>query len=104
MSDGAARFAVAAARTFGWDVEPHEVDVRKCGADCRTGHRRPGGSVGYFCPTARFRNTTELIATSPDLVLVLMRLLARQDGSRLGQRGAKDRGIAVWEYRQRGEK
>lgn len=100
-ADGASRYAAAVAADLGWTIDPYEVDV-KCVADCNPGHRRKGTVHGDYCPTARWRTMAGLIATEPDLVLVLARPVGRESGAKLGQSIARDAGIAVWEYRQKG--
>ena len=105
MTDGAARYAAAAARMLGWRVEPHEFDQSKCLPDCPTvNHRRRGGPTGDFCPAARGRNTAAMLDSNPDLCIALLRSgggRATHDGARAGQAGARARGIAVWQYQQR---
>src|SRR5262245_13573039 len=100
MSDGAPRYAAAAARTLGWSIEPHEVDPSKCGPDCPD-HRRRGGLTGDYCPTYRHRSTIAQLATGPDLVIALLRPRREGKAVRIGQVEVRSRGIALWEFTQR---
>jgi hypothetical protein len=103
MSDGAARYAAAAARSLGWDVEPFELDQAKCAEDCppADGHRRPGGPDGSWCPTARHRNTETMLDSGIDLCLALIRPGNRDaQGQRQGQEAARRRDIGVWTVHQ----
>jgi hypothetical protein len=103
MSDGAARYAAAAARSLGWALEAYEVDTTKCQPDCPTdNHRRRGGPEGDWCPGARPRNLALMLDTNPDLCLFLVRPHGTSP-SRIGQAEAKRRGIAVWQYEQKGK-
>lgn len=105
MSDGAARYAAAGARTLGWAVEPHEIDPAKCLPDCPTeNHRRRGGPTGDWCPAVRFRNVLDMLDSGPDLALFLVRPTGRSAATRMGQAEAKARGIGVWEYVQGGRR
>jgi hypothetical protein len=103
MTDGAARYAAAAARALGWDVEPYELDQAKCAEDCppADGHRRPGGPSGSWCPTARHRNTEAMLGGGIDLCVAFVRSGPRDDqGHRQGQAQARRRDIGVWTVQQ----
>lgn len=95
--DGTARYAAAVASDLGWTVRTYKVDP-KCSAECPPGHRRPGGVLGDWCPTANRRAFVAQLDAGPDLVLVLMSPTGRETGQRFGQMAARERGIAVWEY------
>lgn len=103
MTDGAARFAAAAARSLGWEVEPHEFDPSKCASDCPPpdGHRRAGGPDGSWCPNARFRNIDRMLDAGVDLCLSLVRPSSRKaQGHRQGQEQARKRDVGVWTVEQ----
>lgn len=105
MGDGAARYAAAAAQKLGWTVERHETDMAKCAADCpKSNHRRKGGPTGDYCPTARHRNTLDMIATGIHVALVFVHQRGREDGSRSMPKALCEGGeFAVWKYIQQNE-
>jgi hypothetical protein len=90
---GAARQANAIASKSGWVVEVHEP-VPSCVAGCPPNHAERRG----FCPTASQRLREELLATKPDVLVVLARSGSRYKATRLGQFAARHLGIAVWEF------
>lgn len=94
---GAGRFAAALGRELGWTVNAQDVDPAKCAPECPQGHRRPGGSTGDWCPTARHRWFTQQLDHA-DLVIGLV----NDTNARFGQVEAAKRGIAVWQYTPRG--
>lgn len=104
MSDGAGRFAAAIGRELGWRVEAHEYDPMKCGADCpTTNHRRSGGPLGDFCPTARQRNLDAMADLGADLAIYLGHSQPPSGIRRDSNKDIKLRGIGLWEYIQPGK-
>jgi hypothetical protein len=100
MTDGASRYAAAAARELGWRVEQHEFDQSQCGADCPTkNHRRAGGPAGEWCPTARLRNFSRMLDLGADQAL-LFNFGSQSKSRRDGTNELKDRGIGIWEFVQ----
>lgn len=103
MTDGAARYAAAAARDLGWQIEAHEFDITKCGPDCPTkNHRRPGGPGGDWCPSARLRNQELMADLGADVCIVLNYGTPPSGYRRDGTKEIKARGIGVWDYTQPG--
>lgn len=101
MTDGASRFAAAAATQLGWAVEAYELDPAKCAKDCPPGHRRPGGPTGDWCPTAAGRNHNRMLDSGIDLVVAFVRSGRREDkGTRAGQFEARRRDIGIWTITQ----
>lgn len=100
-SAGPGRYASVVAREHGWTVEPYEVDT-KCGPACEPNHRRRGGPDGTYCPTARVRALDAQLELGPDLLVMLTRPTSSQPTvDRIGQAGARQRGIALWQYTQK---
>jgi len=98
---GAATYALAAARELGMDTEEYPFDPTKCGSDCAiTNHRRTGGPTGSWCPTAESRNLDLMIKTGVDVVLAFHRPESSVAEVRDGTKQIKKQGIAVWDYVQ----
>lgn len=92
---GAAQYLAVNAKKRGWTIELHDADLTKCAPDCPTeNHRRRGGPAGDYCPSARARALQNMLDSGADLLIALV----VTDGTRLGQKEASSRGLAVWEY------